>query len=225
MRLTQATRAALEMDMSLSEHWNRIPQVIRDAIEFVEKIGEKYLWVDALCIVQDSESRHVEIGRMNEIYQKAVCTLVALDAKDASGSLYGFRWNSRLVTRFARYNDLLIAKKRPELAISFATSTYERRAWTFQERFLSTRCLYFTREQLYFHCQSELWSEDRYEHFEQHADLFGSYPSLKWPSQSLLSRDRADQLRAYGPLVTHYTRRKLSFQSDRLDAFSGIANS
>jgi coenzyme F420-reducing hydrogenase beta subunit len=67
------------MDMSLSEHWNQIPQVIRDAIEFVEKIGVKYLWVDTLCIVQDSESRHVEIGRMNEIYQKAVCTLVALD--------------------------------------------------------------------------------------------------------------------------------------------------
>jgi hypothetical protein len=225
LQLTQATRAALEMDMSLSKYWNQIPQVIRDAIEFVEKIAEKYLWVDTLCIVQDSESRHVEIGRMNQIYRKAVCTLVALDAEDASGSLYGFRSNSRLVTSFARYNDLLIARKRPELAISFAASIYEQRAWTFQERFLSTRCLYFTREQVYFHCQSELWSEDRFEHFEQHADFFGSYPPLKWPSQSLLSRDRADHLREYGRLVTHYTRRKLSFQSDRLDAFSGIANS
>jgi hypothetical protein len=225
LKLTQGNRSDLEKANSLANLWDQIPRTIQDSISFIEAIEEKYLWVDTLCIVQDSESRLADIGRMNEIYQRAVCTLVALDGKNASDCLPGVRPNSRMLSALALRNDLLLARRCPELAISFAKSTYEQRAWTFQERLLSTRCLYFTREQLYFHCQSELWSEDRYEHFEQHADLYGSYPSLTWPSQSSPFKSMEDKMKVYISLVDQYSRRRLSFQSDRLNAFLGIASS
>jgi hypothetical protein len=101
------------------------------------------------------------------------------------------------------------------------------KVWIFRERLQSMRYLYFTREQMYPHCQRALRNEDRDEDFEQHADLLDSYPSLAWPSQTSPTRNRVDKLKAYTSPATHHTRRQLYeyFQSDHLDVCSGIANS
>ncbi|KAF2001728.1 hypothetical protein P154DRAFT_402142, partial [Amniculicola lignicola CBS 123094] len=85
---------------------------------------------------------------------------------------------------------------------------------------LSTRCLFFTNEQVYFQCREAIWSEDRYEHFSQdfgnppnpmHSELGSRSP---WPTM----------FDSYVQLVHRYTRRRLSFAIDRLDAFSGISS-
>jgi hypothetical protein len=40
----------------LEKAWDKIPRTIQDAILLVSRLGERYLWVDSLCFVQDSHS-------------------------------------------------------------------------------------------------------------------------------------------------------------------------
>jgi hypothetical protein len=215
---TESELAALQEVGSLKKHRDRIPAVIKDAIYFVDATSERYLWVDTLCIPQDSPDRHKNIARMDEIYNGAVCTLVAVDGKDASGALHGVRPHTRQITTLGLNRDLRIARKRSDLASVCSASLYELRAWTFQERVLSRRCLYFTKEQLLFQCQTAIWSEDRYEHFQQ---SFGLGESFHWThaGPKLL---QASIFETYTQSALQYAKRQMSYATDRLNAFQGM---
>ena len=76
---------------------------------------------------------------------------------------------------------------------------------------------------MYFHCQTAIWSEDRYEHYSQIADRYGTHRSLTRTVQ-YAGLDQLAKFRTYIRLVQEYTQRKLSFASDRFHAFQGIAN-
>jgi hypothetical protein len=53
-------------------------QVIIDAIEVCVKADIPYLWVDALCIIQDdAEGKITQIQNMNHIYPNAYITIIA----------------------------------------------------------------------------------------------------------------------------------------------------
>jgi hypothetical protein len=219
--LTQSNLADMEKDGALQRHWEEIPLTLKDAIQFVETISEPYLWIDTLCIVQDASERHFDIAHMDKIYSAALCTLVAIDSKDASGGLPGVRPGSRNHAFMDVKRDLCIAKRRADLESIATVSKYEHRAWTLQERFLSRRCVFFTSEQLYFQCQTALWSEDRYEHYLQSSGVS--------PAKAFLAHNGVDsswwsQFIYYTRLVQQYTQRELSYSTDRLRAFSGIAN-
>lgn len=218
--LKQADLPELQKENALLNHWDRMAPVLRDAIAFVDSLSEPYLWADTICIIQDSDGRHSYLSRMNEVYRGAVCTLIAIDSIDAMSRLPGVSPNTRDVSYLGKNTHLEMVRRRHDLASICMSSTYERRAWTFQERTLSRRCLYFTREQLYFQCQQAIWSEDRYEYYEE---SFGVYPSL-----NLALRDSGLQWPAkfdlYGQLAQLYSKRELSYASDRLNAFSGIAS-
>ncbi|KAF2015732.1 HET-domain-containing protein, partial [Aaosphaeria arxii CBS 175.79] len=222
--LTQASADRLMVDYSLDDHWKEISAVLIDAMLLVQALGEQYLWVDTLCIIQDSPARFEDIGRMDKIYRGAVCTLIAMDGQDASSSLPGVLPNSRNTAVFCKNGNVHIGRKRSELASVFRESLYERRAWTFQERFLSIRRLYFTNEQVYFHCENALWSEDRYEYFQQSVDPLGLSPSLTWtPGETNMSHK--EMRYAYYQLARQYSQRLFSYEKDRLNAFGGITSS
>ncbi|KAM7186269.1 Heterokaryon incompatibility protein (HET) domain containing protein [Naviculisporaceae sp. PSN 640] len=61
-----------------------VPKTIRDAIHVTRHLGIRYLWVDALCIVQDDEQDWTkEAARMGDIYMNALCTIAAHAADHA----------------------------------------------------------------------------------------------------------------------------------------------
>ncbi|KAG9229366.1 hypothetical protein BJ875DRAFT_337721, partial [Amylocarpus encephaloides] len=54
------------------------------------KLGIRYLWNDALCIIQDhAEDRNRELVKMHETYSGAAINILASSARNASGALYG----------------------------------------------------------------------------------------------------------------------------------------
>jgi hypothetical protein len=92
--LTKATREQWSIEGSLTN--TPIPRTVLDAIHLAKAVGYRYLWVDALCIVQDDSSiRSHQIAQMYDIYQSADLTIVAAGGADCSQSIPGVASRSR----------------------------------------------------------------------------------------------------------------------------------
>jgi hypothetical protein len=73
-----------------------MPATIADAAEVTKAIGERYLWVDALCIIQDDDAdKTYFIPNMDTVYGCALLTIIALSGEGASAGLPGIRHGSR----------------------------------------------------------------------------------------------------------------------------------
>ena len=72
-------------------HVDVLPKTLRDAIFVTRGLGLRYLWVDALCILQGSTSyQKVELARMRHYYRSAVVVITASGAGNVEdGFLYG----------------------------------------------------------------------------------------------------------------------------------------
>src|SRR5438034_75540 len=55
---------------------NGLSKTIQDAISFTRMLHIQYLWVDALCIIQDSEQDwNLQASKMADIYRNSLLTL------------------------------------------------------------------------------------------------------------------------------------------------------
>ncbi|KAH8891766.1 HET-domain-containing protein, partial [Thozetella sp. PMI_491] len=142
-KLTENTAPLLMRDGGLRTIWAKIPATVRDAIEVCEKLGERYLWVDALCIMQDSvQDMKIQILRMREIYSAAKCTIAAVSGETADEGLLGSP-PSKDPNSFDSLQSLETFLK---------TSPWSSRAWCYQEKVLSHRMILFTSTGVYMQC-------------------------------------------------------------------------
>jgi hypothetical protein len=160
---------------------------------------------------------------MDSIYSQAVATIVALSSMDAASGLPGVRKDSLLPSCVSEtIHELGIeAKASPPAIIEYiSTACYESRAWTFQERLLSKRCLLFTNIGTYFHCSEGLINVQDGQ-LQVCEAQFNSLPDCLL-SKSERRSDWASAFPGYAGLVQDYTKRHLSYSSDALNAFSGL---
>lgn len=143
--------------------FNELPPTFQDAVKSTRKLRIRYLWIDSLCIIQDSKNDwEKEAARMGEIYAGSVCTLCALASEDSYGGF--FRATERKMKSDFRF-DLSIGSKRIRI---FAAEPNDwglwgpvmKRAWTLQERELSNRILYFSNYELFWECKTLRATED-----------------------------------------------------------------
>ncbi|KAK8034043.1 hypothetical protein PG993_009038 [Apiospora rasikravindrae] len=149
----------------------------KDTIELAKALSIPYVWIDALCIRQgDHSDWESQAGVMGKIYSGAYLTICAAssssceegylqrdfvvpievptdpvsDPSGAAGTYFfqpiGRSCNTRLHIQF-------------DAPFSLMNSTWNTRAWTFQERMMSTRLLFFTTSGLYFNCGQYVHSE------------------------------------------------------------------
>ncbi len=82
--------AQLSRPGGLQAHWEELCPTIRDAIQFTKKLGEKYLWIDSLCIVQDGGSEVLDsIHDMDLVYTQATAMICAADDRSLDQGLPG----------------------------------------------------------------------------------------------------------------------------------------
>lgn len=68
----------------------KLPKTIQDAITVCHGIGLNYLWVDALCIIQDDDSNWAsDAGQMYRVYANARVTIAAHPASACTESFLG----------------------------------------------------------------------------------------------------------------------------------------
>lgn len=202
----------------------KLSKTIADAMQLIERLGLRYLWVDALCIKQDDLSdKEQHIARMGFVFQNALFTIIAASGSDCDAGLPGIRPG----TRFKRQQlveagniTLLSSIQRPyEKIITPETSKWARRAWTFQEELLSRRRLIFTDEQVWWQCPHATWCEQSQLETQ---DAIGFLVSSQRVEPSLKKRYSKLRPKDYFELVSKYAQRELSYSSDALNAFNGI---
>lgn len=153
---------------SLKEVFAELPLSVQDAVHCVQELGEQYLWVDALCIVQNSGAHKMDqIFQMNKVYSYAVLTIVAAPSSTSPSmpadlcGLLGYRPGTRAARQLIKVVHNLHLSSPSEAHTNIVEhSRWNNRAWTFQEQALSKRLLYFTDVQMYFACSSGTFCED-----------------------------------------------------------------
>jgi len=138
-----------------------LSKTLQDAVSITRKLGQRYLWVDALCIIQDSdEDKQGEMAIMGEIYSSAYLTISAVSAAGCDKGFLTPQQDSHFEVPY-RASDgciyqILMARndeevKRVQQAIVQGSPLNER-GWCFQETILSSRILFYTSIQPYWRC-------------------------------------------------------------------------
>lgn len=137
-----------------------LPQNFRDAIQVTRTLGIRYLWIDSLCIVQDSKADWLcEARKMASTYAGAAVVISALDSPSSTA---GFL-NQRRAPVAPLNDEYAIQKVYPQLFSYLHTCPLVGRGWCMQERLLAPAILHFGREQLFWECRAGFRCEDQLE--------------------------------------------------------------
>ncbi|KAI0188906.1 hypothetical protein EV127DRAFT_482145 [Xylaria flabelliformis] len=167
---------------------HELPRTILDAIHVARGMGFKYLWIDALCIIQDDHDDWLrEAVKMTQVYANAALTITTSVGSGSDDGLFrphpdGFFNPQQLYLRLpkrdlireilpARDTDLSVV--RPARPLSYLAlypdanfpfmgvmgSPIDTRAWTMQEQILSKRVLYYGNGVVLWECLDATTSE------------------------------------------------------------------
>jgi hypothetical protein len=130
--LLRSNKEELSFTGGLKRYWNQLPMTIKDAITFTQKLGQRYLWIDSLCLVQDDEQDLMGgIRMMDKVYEQSFLTIVAASGVDATAGLPGVRKGTRTTQQIVvevSHGIKMILLHRLEYILKL--SRYDRRAWT-----------------------------------------------------------------------------------------------
>ena len=201
---------------SISADDEAIPCTIQDAILLTANLGEKYLWVDSLYICQDEPEKKTEqIMNMGSIYSQALFTIVAASGTHANAGLPGVRAFSRKSKqRTECVQGMILANELPQLEDVIKQSYWNTRGWTFQEKQLCKKHLIFCSTHVLFECNRTVFKEDS--GLRDHATFAGGARKIRAERQPIWY--------SYRRAVVEYTKRNLSYESDALNAFQGVAS-
>ncbi|KAI0433111.1 heterokaryon incompatibility protein-domain-containing protein [Xylaria sp. FL1042] len=199
-------------------------KTFQDAIMITRLLGFRYLWIDSLCIIQDDTADwQREASRMAHVYSQAHLTITTSAASDRSQGL--FRDETELVP-FELSVDSRDKFLNQGCSVGFAPLRFRRlivaplntRAWTLQERILSSRILHYARDQLHWECREAIISEAGGPPYGETLDASGeeSFHTgwLGRVSEDLLPRTEAEV----------YSQLTMTNESDKLPALPGIAH-
>ncbi|KAK0738893.1 heterokaryon incompatibility protein-domain-containing protein [Schizothecium vesticola] len=193
----------MQVDGAFSDTAVTLPKTITEAIEVVRSLGERFLWVDALCIVQDDvRTKEAQLQGMAAIYAKAYLTIVAAGGSDANHGLFGPETGSR-GDKQTMY------------------TTWARRGWTYQENLFSRRKLIFRARGVEWVCHcAEM--DSLYIGLKEATDMKTESRCTVPTSVSGLIWRQFPDLTQFARLVFDYNQRELTKSSDVADPLKGI---
>jgi hypothetical protein len=183
---------------------DQLPLTFRDAVSICRRLDIKYLWIESLCIIQDSdEAWRLQAASMANIYENARITIAAASAGSLTDGCFRKTHWFCIGQPLPEHPGIYV---RREAALP---SAYERfgwplseRGWVFQELSLSLRTIHFSSEEVMWQCRSKFDRKTETTQF-QTADVFHFQPNF--------SPAKGESLRRiwYG-IVDAYSWRKLS---------------
>ena len=150
---------------------NDLPETFQDAIKMVRALGLRYLWIDALCIVQgDGGDWYGESANMKNVFSSAYCTFAVDSAKGWKDGFFERESPPKYSPGFRGGERVYLCDTEHDFEGHVINSALNQRAWVLQERILSPRILHFTKQHTYFACGKNVRCENftllkRYELF------------------------------------------------------------
>lgn len=236
-KLTSSRIHQMRAGIQLSD----LPKTIQHALYFTRKLGVRYLWVDALCIIQ-AESLHDvahlvdwqhEAARFGQYYQKALVTIAATGAEGSDGGLFldrpglEFDPDPLPLTRRGPQETLesSVFPSLPEWPHEVHSAPLYRRGWATQERLLSTRILHFAKNCVLWECRQVRATEAK------PGGLTTRDCDFPMTEEVFISRfkdlgyrySRAELMKEWTVFIHNFMFKRFTRESDRLPALSGIA--
>lgn len=209
-----------------------LPRTIREAIEVCRRLSIRYLWVDALCIMQEDDKDFAdEISRMGSIYARSFITIAAADSSDCESGCFRDRsplyqencriWeDERRLVFFSKWD--LPKCDNIHLLEGHALDS---RAWVHQERMMSPRTIHFCHNEIVWECRETIMC----------GRCDGAKPLATTNSRLKKIFIKLQRLRDHGSggsyefpsiwrdILNRYSKTILSNDNDRLSALAGIA--
>ena len=208
-------------------HLSTLPKTFQDAVLLTRNLGIRYLWIDALCIIQDShqEWSH-EASLMGDVYANSFLTISATSSPDSEGGLYHSRnplsvWPCRITATWNCFPVDKFVIKTPGWVRRGAMKPLSNRGWAFQEWLLSKRIIHCSRDLVRWQCHCLAASEvcpgglDDYD-----------IKSYERPTKNiirLLQDGHGSSNDLWRRIREEYSEKHLTVATDKLAAFSGIA--
>jgi hypothetical protein len=219
----------------------KLPRNFQDVIYIARSLGGRYLWIDSLCIIQDSEEdwQH-EAALMGKVYLYGHCNLSAVASEDSSvGMIY-----KRQPTELSPLRTTLKATSEDEEKEVYlcdpklwyhgvATAPLLERGWVCQERLLSSCNLHFGQTQILWECATHTACETFPKGLPLALENYAVEPLIKRKGGKLLRLpsglvprslgDPSHPLQLWNEVIELYSACQLSFVSDKLIAIGGLA--
>jgi Heterokaryon incompatibility protein (HET) len=205
---------------------------MRDAVTITRSIGIQYLWIDALCIIQDDhEDWEREALKMAQAYTQSFITIAASSSPDGDGGCFyppagtpstSLNWTLDTSAVLEKVHFRKSNTNRFRDAV--LNGPLNQRAWVLQERSLSPRILYYTNDGLFWECEEAI-RVDGNAPIENY--LLWDIPKAKGFELAVSGLPETHTEESYHEkwleLVERYTACRLTHESDRLPALAGLA--
>ncbi|ROW06768.1 hypothetical protein VMCG_04149 [Cytospora schulzeri] len=221
-----------------------LPQTVQDAIFCTKQIGLRYLWVDALCIIQDDSSdKRRQIPQIRSTFHFSTVTIVASRSKTVYDGFLGkprsTRQKSGPLPYYSPSGSTVGTFHLVQTYIhEYSDDPVNERAWTLEEALLSPRLLIYSACGLLWQCQegndvacqgagNHVTFGARNAHYRLPRSIFqggSSSCSTLGSDASVHAEEALESARiAWAACLRLYTSRKLTRESDKLQALSGLA--
>ena len=206
-----------------------LPKTFQDAVAVARWFQIRYLWVDSLCILQDSEEDWVkESAMMRSVYSHSIMNISATGAADPSMGCFLDRNADHVRPFSALLSDPeieYICFNEDFWRANISDAPLSKRAWVCQERLLSPRILHFGAAQMSWECMELASCETFPEGIPKYSYI---YSYIEHHSSVISKRDFIDHTQGFSKsmwnkLVTYYTGCAMTVPSDIYMAFAGIA--
>ena len=219
LRTTKATVETFHIEIPRG----RLPKTFADAFWMTRELGIPYLWIDALCIIQDDKDDwRAEAAKMHDIYGGSSLTISASESRSAEGGFFVASHlqpierptNKRafLSARVVETGSIVLILVVPDE--SAAPPALRTRGWAFQEAILSPRVVTVLNSELMWRCRTSVLSELGMQYREgtaPHRDV-----------ATFTEAHNGDWHRVWWKWMEDYTNRHFTYPEDRLPALLGV---
>ncbi|KAM0364971.1 hypothetical protein ACHAPK_010148 [Fusarium culmorum] len=195
-----------------------LPLVHREAILTTLYLGIRYIWIDSLCIIQDSrEDWQTESAMMGSVYSNAHLTIAATSSSSPDEGLH---WPFQGAETVDIHGEVTSIRFETHLSIDKSSEPLNARGWTLQEAVLPSRLICFGKEQWLWKCPSRYATEDGLIDGPRYID--NGLP--QWPAlvHEGPGGDGRNYLRHWYHVIINYSKRDLTYQTDKSNAIAGL---